>query len=57
MVWRTSPDSIGKRVRLMAFDLEDAKSQIKAEHGEQCIISVWNEDDAMKPRSQKAGLM
>ena len=57
MVWRTSPDSIGKQFKVLAYDLEDATAKIKAEQGEQCIISIWDEDDASNPRSQKAGLM
>ena len=39
-----------KRTSYLAADIDDAKRQAILEYGEQCGFSVWNEEDADKPR-------
>ncbi len=41
----------GLRLRVVARSLEEARAQVIAEHGESHVISLWNEDDALRPRS------
>lgn len=40
----------GKRLTLVAVDLAAARAALVAEYGEGVIISVWNEEDAERPR-------
>ena len=42
-------DRPGIRVSVMARSLAEAREKVVAEHGEG-IISLWNEDDAARPR-------
>ena len=50
VVWKAGPDSLGVRVTVMAENLEDAESKLKQEHGEGIQYTLYNEDDADKPR-------
>ena len=50
IIWHPGPDAIGIRKVYFAVDGNDAKKQLLAEHGENCTSSVWNEEDAEKPR-------
>ncbi|KAA1424025.1 hypothetical protein [Nocardioides antri] len=43
-------DEPGVRVRLVAASLDDARAQLIAEYGTGHVISIWNEDDADRPR-------
>jgi hypothetical protein len=38
------------RLSLSAHSLDEARALVEAEHGEGHIVSLWNEDDASKPR-------
>ena len=51
MVWPPDdPDVPGKRITLVADDLESATMALKAEYGEDAIFTLWNEEDAHRPR-------
>ena len=50
IIWGREPESVGVRTTYFAVDLDDAQKQLVAEHGEHCISSLWNEEDAQKPR-------
>jgi hypothetical protein len=51
VVWRAGDaDCTGTRVTLLAEDGTNAVAALKAEHGEDAIITVWNETDAEAPR-------
>ncbi|SCF48217.1 hypothetical protein GA0070563_11855 [Micromonospora carbonacea] len=43
-------DHPGIRLRLLASSPEDARARVVEEHGEGHVISLWNEEDAAKPR-------
>lgn len=40
----------GVRLSVPARSLEEARAAVEAEYGEGHVISLWNEDDASKPR-------
>ncbi len=44
------PSAIGKRIALLATDLDDASHQIRQQYGEDVIVSLWNEEDASAAR-------
>ena len=45
------PDSDkGRRVSIYAPDIQEAKRLLEEEYGEGNVVSVWNEEDASKPR-------
>jgi hypothetical protein len=35
---------------MLAENLEDAKRKLEAQYGEGHVFSLWNEEDAKKPR-------
>jgi hypothetical protein len=43
-------DEPGIRLRVQARSLREAKAAVIAEYGEGHVISLWNEEDAAKPR-------
>jgi hypothetical protein len=43
-------DEQGVRIRVSARSPDDARAAVKAEYGEGHALSLWNEDDASKPR-------
>jgi len=43
-------DDPGIRVELYARNLEEATLQLKERYGREAVISLWNDDDAQKPR-------
>ena len=43
-------DQPGKRVTLQAEDADDAVAQLRAEYGDDAVITAWNEEDAQRPR-------
>ncbi len=45
------PLSACLRVTVVAKDLDDAKEQLEREYGRGRVRSLWNEEDANKPRS------
>ena len=50
IIWGSGPQSVGIRTTYYAVDLVDARKQLVAEYGKDCISTVWNEEDAAKPR-------
>lgn len=46
-------DQPGTRLSVRAKGLEDARAAVVAKYGEGHVISLWNEDDASKPRHPK----
>jgi len=44
-------DEPGIRLRLMAMTVTEARELVIEEYGEGHVISLWNEEDASKPRS------
>ena len=53
IVWR-EPSLPGERVTLVARDLDDANAQVRARHGQDATVSLWNEEDGNAPRSTSA---
>ena len=48
IVWvREEP---GIRVELRADSLDHARRQLEVEHGDEAVISLWDEDKAGQPR-------
>lgn len=43
-------DEPGVRLRLSARSAEEALATVEAKYGKGHVVSVWNEDDAYKPR-------
>lgn len=45
-------DAAGQRVTLLAKSLNDARAQIRESYGEgpNITASIWNEEDASRPR-------
>ncbi len=50
VIWKPDPESLGIRATFLATDLDDAKRQLESEHGAGCVYTLFNEDDAAKPR-------
>lgn len=40
----------GARLSVLARSGDEARAAVEAEYGEGHVISLWNEDDASKPR-------
>jgi hypothetical protein len=43
-------DDRGTIVRVLASSLDDAKKQLELEYGQGSVVSLWNEEDAGRPR-------
>lgn len=50
IIWTSDPDAVGLRREVFATSLDDAEAQLIAEFGEGCKMSIWNEEDAERPR-------
>jgi hypothetical protein len=50
IVWDRGPDAPGKRVSVMARSLAEATERLEAEYGKDIPLSVYNEEDADRPR-------
>ncbi|UPG90831.1 hypothetical protein L2Y96_03390 [Luteibacter aegosomaticola] len=50
IVWTSEPDAVGVRREILATSLDDANAQLVAEFGEDCTMTLWNEEDAERPR-------
>lgn len=50
IVWRQGEDQVGERTTVLADDLETAERELKQRYGEDIIFSLYNEEDANKPR-------
>lgn len=43
-------DEPGERVSLLAESPDQAKQELRARYGEDIVITLWNEEDAARPR-------
>jgi len=43
-------DSLGRRVQVFAASLGEARKLLEAEYGKGNVFSVYNEEDAARPR-------
>ena len=50
IVWAKDPNAIGQRVTYMAENLEHARELMVQQFGEDVICTLWNEEDAHRPR-------
>jgi hypothetical protein len=50
MIWEGNPEKPGRRVTVIAKDLDDAKRQLETKYGEGLVFDLHNEQDAAKPR-------
>jgi hypothetical protein len=50
-VWPSGNDEVsGKRVTLIAEDADSAQAALVAEYGEDAVFTLWNKEDAARPR-------
>jgi hypothetical protein len=50
IIWERNSDRPGQRVSVLAESLKEAREKLVAEYGEGNIISLYNEEDAARPR-------
>jgi hypothetical protein len=50
IVWKDDPDSPPQRTTVRARTLVEAREMVEARFGPGCRISLWNEEDAARPR-------
>jgi hypothetical protein len=50
IIWDDDPQKPGRRVNILAKNLDDAKKQLEAEYGEGHVFNLHNEEDASRPR-------
>lgn len=50
VIWIRNSDEPGERVTVLAEDLDDAERQLKQEHGDDIVFSLYNDEDAASPR-------
>jgi hypothetical protein len=50
IVWKQDHDQSGERTTILANKLGDAERQIRDRYGERIAFSLYNEEDADKPR-------
>jgi hypothetical protein len=50
IVWVDGPEQPGKRVVLIAENLDEAREKLEAEYGKNCEYTLKNEEDAAKRR-------
>ena len=53
IVWRQDPNQPGERTTVFAYNLEDAQRQLKEVYGEGISFSLYDEDEANRPRQSK----
>ncbi len=51
LISHPGPLAAAFRVTVVAVSLDDAKERLEKEYGQGRVYSLWNEDDANKPRS------
>ena len=51
LISQPGPLAAAFRVTVVARSLDDAKERLESEYGRGRVYSLWNEDDANKPRS------
>lgn len=57
LVARTGSDDAAFRTSVRARDLDDATNRLAELYGRERILSVWNEEDANKPRGQTVAIL
>ena len=50
LIWTPDPTVAGKRVQVYAMNAEDAKRLLQAEYGTENTYSIWNDEEASRPR-------
>jgi hypothetical protein len=50
IIWVDDPHEPGRRVSVLAENLDDAMKRLEAEHGEGHVFNLHNEEDAERPR-------
>jgi hypothetical protein len=50
IIWNGDSDKLGRRVSVLAENLEDAKKRLEEEYGEGHVFNLHNEKDAIQPR-------
>jgi hypothetical protein len=50
LISQEGPLSAAVRVSVFARNLDEAKEKLEAEYGRGRVASLWNEEDAKKPR-------
>lgn len=50
LVCRRDEPERGERTSVWAADLDDAVRQLELTYGPGAVVSVWNEEDANRPR-------
>jgi hypothetical protein len=48
--WTEDCARLRERLTVQAYSLDDASKQIKEKYGTNIKTSIWNEEDAAKPR-------
>ena len=50
IIWDDDPNKSGRRVSVVAENLQDAKERLQAEYGEGHVFNLHSEEDASRPR-------
>jgi hypothetical protein len=50
LIWEDDPQKPGRRVNVLAENLDDAKKKLEREYGEGRIFNLHNDEDATRPR-------
>jgi hypothetical protein len=50
IVWGQDPDKAGERITIFAESLDDAERSLKQKYGENIVFTLYNEEDADRPR-------
>ena len=50
VIWDDRRSKPGRRVSVLAEDLQDAKRLLEEEYGEGHVFNLHNEEDAVRPR-------
>jgi hypothetical protein len=50
IIWDEDPDKPGRRVSVIAENLQEAQKQLEQEHGKGHVFNLHCEEDAIRPR-------
>ena len=53
IVWRPGTNSVGERLTVVANSSSEARKKVISDYGEDCTITIWNEEAAERPRDQQ----
>jgi hypothetical protein len=56
LISKPGSDSIDARAEVMAISLDDARAKLEVEYGAGSVYSLWNEEDASRPRQANYAL-